>query len=230
MHRHSSPTRGTRGLLAATGTMMSSFDERARTWDDDSKIERARLVGEAIREAVPIDSSTRLLEYGAGTGLVSQELADRVGSVTLADSSTGMREMMEEKVAVGSLPTGARIWDLDLTIHAPPRKRFDLIVTVMTLHHVPELAPVLDGFAAMLAEDGHLCVVDLEEEGGDFHHGHDDFHGHDGFAHEDLASRLRAAGFDDVRFEPCDEVEKDGRPFPLFLAVVRPASRGRRPS
>lgn len=204
---------------------MSSFDERARTWDDDAKIERARRVGRAIREAVPIGSSTRLLEYGAGTGLVSQALADHVGSVTLADSSTGMRQVMEEKVAAGTLPTEARVWDLDLTTESPPRERFDLIVTVMALHHVPELAPVLSGFAAMLDPAGHLCVVDLEEEGGDFHRGHDDFHGHDGFAHEALATRLRAAGFDDVRFEPCGEVEKDGGTFPLFLAVAHGTTR-----
>jgi len=209
---------------------MSSFDERARTWDDESKAERARVVGAAIRHAVPLDSSTRLLEYGAGTGLVTQELADRVGSVTLADSSTGMRQRMEEKVAAGSLPADARVWDLDLTTDSPPQERFDLIVTVMVLHHVSGLGPVLSGFAAMLEEGGHLCVVDLEEEGGDFHRGHNDFHGHDGFAHEDLAERLQAAGFDDVRFEPCHEVDKDGQTFPLFLAVARPAHRDHTPS
>jgi len=209
---------------------MSSFDERARTWDDGSKAERARVVGGAIRRAVPLDSSTRLLEYGAGTGLVTQELADHVGSVTLADPSTGMRQMMEEKVAAGSLPAEARVWDLDLTTDPPPQERFDLIVTVMVLHHVPRLSPVLSGFAAMLEEEGNLCVVDLEEEDGDFHRGHDDFQGHDGFAHEDLAGRLQAAGFDDVRFEPCYEVEKDGQTFPLFLAVAHLAHRNHPPS
>lgn len=203
---------------------MTSFDERARTWDDDpAKLERARVVAESIREAVPVGTSTRLLEYGAGTGLVSQELAGHVGRVTLADPSAGMREMMEEKVAAGGLPTDARVWDLDLATDPPPDERFDLVVTVMTLHHVPELAPVLDGFATVLEDDGHLCVVDLEEEGGEFHRGHDDFHGHDGFSHQDLADRLQAAGFVDIRFEPCGEVDKDGQTFPLFLAVARPA-------
>lgn len=203
---------------------MTSFDDRARTWDDDpAKVERARAAAEAVRHAVPVDASTRLLEYGAGTGLVSQALASHVGSVTLADSSAGMREVMAEKVAAGDLPTDARVWDLDLATHAPPDERFDLVVTVMTLHHVPELAPVLDGFAAVLEDEGHLCVVDLEEEGGDFHRSHDDFHGHDGFSHEDLAGRLRAAGFEGIVFEPCGEVDKDGQTFPLFLAVaVRP--------
>lgn len=205
---------------------MSSFDERARTWDDDAKIARARTVAETIRQTVPVAPSMRLLEYGAGTGLVSQALADHVGAITLADSSTGMCEVMEEKVAAGRLPADARVWNLDLTRDAPPDERFDLIVTVMALHHVPELAPVLQGFATVLEQDGVLCIVDLEEDDGSFHEGHDDFHGHDGFSHGPLTDRLRDAGFDDVHFAPGGEVEKDGRLFPLFLATARPAAHG----
>lgn len=201
---------------------MSTFDERARTWDDDpSKVERAQVVARSIRAAVPLHGSTRLFEYGAGTGLVTQELAADVGMVTLADSSAGMREVMEAKIAVGSLPFNARVWGLNLVTDPPPAERFDLVVTVMTLHHVPDLAPVLRGFVDLLEDDGRLCVVDLEQEGGAFHRNHMDFDGHDGFAHGELADQLRSAGFDDVQFAPCHEVEKDGRTFPLFLAVAR---------
>jgi len=53
----------------------SSFDDRAATWDDPDKIERARVVAEAIARAVPLDRTTRVFEYGAGTGLVSEQLA-----------------------------------------------------------------------------------------------------------------------------------------------------------
>lgn len=200
---------------------MSSFDERARTWDDEpARLERARAIAGRIAEVVPLDASTRLLEYGAGTGLVTQELAEQVGAVSLADPSSGMREVMTEKVEAGVLPADARIWDLDLTVDPPPDERFDLVMTVMALHHVPELAPVLRGFADLLSEGGHLCVVDLDEEGGDFHRANEDFEGHDGFVHEDLADQLREAGFADVRFEPCAEIEREGRTFPLFLAVA----------
>src|SRR5690606_18584865 len=76
------------------------FDEKAATWDaDPAKVERARVVAEAVRATVPLDRSTRLLEYGAGTGLVTQALRDAVGPVTLADTSAGMRDVMQAKVA-----------------------------------------------------------------------------------------------------------------------------------
>lgn len=194
-----------------------SFDEKAATWDDDpAKIERAAAVADAVAEAVPLDPATRLLEYGAGTGLVTAALRHRVGPVTLADTSTGMRDVMRAKVEAGTIPD-ARVWDLDLASDPPPDETFDVVVTVMTLHHIDDLDTVLAGFAALLTPGGHLCVVDLDEEDGSFHTG--DFHGHHGFARPALAARLGAAGFTDVDFRDCYRVERDGGTFPLFLAT-----------
>lgn len=202
--------------------MPTDFDERAATWDDDpAKVERARAVAEAIRAAVPLDGSARLLEYGAGTGLLSQALAPHVGAVTLAEPSAGMRAVMVDKVAAGRLPADARVWDLDLAAEAVPDERFDLIATVMTLHHIPELVPVLRGFAALLADGGALCVVDLEEEDGSFHRSDPDFDGHHGFARTALTEQLADAGFTSVDFSRCHEVEREGGTYPLFLAVCR---------
>jgi predicted TPR repeat methyltransferase len=195
----------------------NSFDDRAATWDDDpAKVERANAVALAIAAAVPLDRSTRLFEYGAGTGLVSQALRDSVGPVTMADTSTGMRQVMRAKVDAGAIP-GARIWDLDLATTAPPDERFDLVVTVMTLHHVHGLPMALAGFAGLLGEGGHLCVVDLEEEDGTFHP--EGFDGHHGFNRSGLASALADAGFGAVAFQDCGEVIRDGVPYPLFLAT-----------
>lgn len=193
------------------------FDEKAATWDDDpAKVERARVVARAIRAAVPLDRSTRVLEYGAGTGLVTQGLRDTVGPVTLADTSAGMRDVMLAKIASGAIPDG-RVWDLDLTTGTVPDERFDLVVTVMTLHHIADLATVLSAFATLLAEGGHLCVVDLDEEDGSFHG--DDFHGHHGFDRSVLGSQLADAGFTDITFQDCHELVRDGERYSLFLAV-----------
>ena len=196
----------------------SNFDEKAATWDaDPAKVERAQVIGRAVRATVPLDPSMRLLEYGAGTGLVTEALRDAVGAVTLADTSAGMRDVMQAKVDAGAIPA-ARIWDLDLASDPPPDEQFDLVVTAMTLHHIHDLAPVLSGFATLLAEGGHLCVVDLEEEeDGSFHTG--DFDGHHGFRRPDLAAQLEAAGFRDITFRDCHHVEREGVAYPLFLAT-----------
>lgn len=203
----------------------ASFDEKAATWDDDpAKVERARAVAEAIATAVPLDPATRLLEYGAGTGLVTQALRDRVGPVTLADTSAGMRDVMRRKVDAGTL-AAARLWSLDLSTEPPPDEQFDLIVTVLVLHHITELDAVLTGFAAMLAPGGHLCIVDLDHEDGSFHG--EGFAGHHGFRRPELAQRLAAAGLGATTFTDCHEMIRDGVPYSLFLAVTGPLANGR---
>ncbi|TAM89996.1 MAG: class I SAM-dependent methyltransferase, partial [Jatrophihabitans sp.] len=156
-------------LSGGVAVVVDSFDDRAATWDDPDKTARARAVADAITRAVPLDGSERLLEYGAGTGLVAGFLAGSVAAITLADPSAGMREVARGKVESGVLPATTRVWDLNLDLSAPPAEVFDLIVTVMALHHVAGLPAVLSGFAAMLADGGHLCIVDLEEEDGSFH-------------------------------------------------------------
>lgn len=198
-----------------------SFDDRAATWDDPGKVDRARRVAEAIRAAVTLDPSQRVLELGAGTGLLTQALRPHVGPVTLTDTSAGMRQVMEDKIAAGEL-TDARVWDLDLASGPIPDDRFDLVVSMMALHHIPDTDAVLANVATLLDPGGRVAIVDLDAEDGSFHgegHGHGEIH--HGFERDDLARRMEAAGFVDVEVGDCTHVEREDGTFPLFLAVGR---------
>ena len=201
------------------GHFHGDFDEMAKTWDDDpAKVERAQVAAERIVARVAPTAATRLLEYGAGTGLVAQALVGRVGPMTLADPSEGMRAAMATKVEAGDLPADADIVDLDLGSEPRPDDRFDLAVAVQVLHHVDDLDPVLAGFAEVLEPGGRLCICDLEQEDGSFHG--EGFGGHHGFDRDALAAQLRAAGFGDVVFEHAYDLERDGASYPLFLATA----------
>ena len=46
------------------------------------------------------------------------------------------------------------------------------------------------------------------------------FDGHNGFDREELGPELEQAGFTNIRFSTCYTLMKDGRPYPLFLAVA----------
>lgn len=202
--------------------MTNLFDDRAATWDEDpEKVGRAGRVADAIADAIPLTGDDRVLEYGAGTGLLAQALGERVGAVTLADSSAGMRDVMARKVADGALPSSARVWDLDLVRDDVPAERFDIVASSLVLHHIVELEKVLAGFHALLVPGGHLAIADLDEEDGSFHEHVHGFEGHDGFDRARLAEDLRAAGFVDVGFTDCGVLQKEDRAFGLFLAVAR---------
>lgn len=199
------------------------FDGIAQDYDDQDKVERARQIADALRAAVPLTGRERVLEYGAGTGLVAQALQAAVGRLTLVDTSSGMRQVAERKVADGALPGSTRVWDLDLTDPdvVLPDETFDLVVSSLVLHHIPDLTPVLAGLHRLLAPGGHLAVADLDSDDGRFHAHLHDFDGHDGFDRHGLAGQLQAAGFSDVTVDDCATVVKHGEVFPVFLALAR---------
>lgn len=201
-----------------------SFDDRAATWDDDP--DKARQSGEvaaAIVAAVAPRPRMRVLEYGAGTGLVTTALLEDLSdpTITVADQSSGMRQVLADKVEAGTLPSPTRVWDLDLDTQPAPTDRFDLIVTSMVMHHVQQLDAVLAAFAEMLDEGGHLCIADLDREDGSFHD--HDFGGHHGFDREELSAQLTAAGFAEVSVDDAGTILKEGRDYPVFLAVAHKA-------
>jgi len=196
-----------------------SFDDRAATWDDEEHLRRARRVADLLRAHLPLTPDTRLLDYGAGTGLLSQHLVADVGHLVVADPSEGMREVARGKVERDVLP-GAEVIDLDLGRDpAPADLEVDVIVAMMALHHVVDLPPVLAAFARLLRQGGHLAVVDLEAEDGSFHG--EDFHGHDGFEPDQLTTWLTDAGFEAPRFQHAMTITKEGREYGLFLAITR---------
>jgi SAM-dependent methyltransferase len=137
--------------------------------------------------------------------------------VTLADTSAGMREVLQAKIAGGALRE-ARVWAVNLETEPAPDEQFDLIVTVMTMHHILDLGRVLASFAGLLAPGGHVCIADLDKEDGSFHTG--DFGGHHGFERGPLGEALTRAGFRDVEFSDCTRLERDGQTYPVFLATA----------
>ena len=201
---------------------MTDFDARAETWDDPSKVERAQEVAAAMRRAVPLSRSMKSLEYGAGTGLLSFCLRDALGPLTLADSSAGMREVAERKIAASGA-RDMRVIDLDLMRDPLPADRYDFIFSMMTLHHVPDVPRVLAAFHSLLDAGAWLCIADLDAEDGSFHG--PDVDVHHGFKRGEIGSRLAAAGFVNVAIHDCGSIEQGGRSYSMFCAACRKGIR-----
>ena len=197
---------------------MSSFDARAKEWDTPAKTERAQAVAESIQKTVHFPQGTSAFEYGCGTGLLSFCLLESLGEVTLADSSTGMLGVLKEKIEAEKADNMTPL-QIDLMADPRPEASYDVIYTLLTMHHIPETQRILEIFHSMLAENGTLCIADLDKEDGSFHGA--GFDGHLGFEREDLREKAANAGFRDIRFQTCYTVKKEvnGAPgeFPVFL-------------
>jgi 2-polyprenyl-3-methyl-5-hydroxy-6-metoxy-1,4-benzoquinol methylase len=204
----------------------SHFDSKARQWDDNPVFqERGLKIAQAIRRAVPLHPGMSALDYGCGTGLLSFPLKDELGAILMADSSGGMLEVVNEKITAQGV-ANMKTLKLDLLVDAPPAQRFDLIVTSMTLHHVPDTDHILRVFHGMLNPGGYLCVADLDQEDGSFHGPEVDVH--HGFDRADLGQRAARAGFADIQFQAVFSIAKEhesgAREYPVFLMAARRAS------
>jgi 2-polyprenyl-3-methyl-5-hydroxy-6-metoxy-1,4-benzoquinol methylase len=202
---------------------MNPFDAKARTWDaDPTKVDRARKVADLIAARVPLLTKARVLEIGAGTGLLGFALRDRAKHVTLADSSTEMLAVATEKLEAAG-PCKVNVIALDLQRDPPPAERYDVVCALLVLHHVQDTAALLRKLHGVLEPGGYLCLSDLDKEDGAFHG--PGFGGHHGFDRGELKTILERTGFTDVQFQQAFELQKavDGvlRSFPAFLATAR---------
>jgi 2-polyprenyl-3-methyl-5-hydroxy-6-metoxy-1,4-benzoquinol methylase len=202
---------------------MASFDERARDWDTPVRIARAAAVADAIRSAVALAGTERLIDVGAGTGLLGLALVDDVASVTLADPSAGMIEVATEKLAGGDLPSVHAVQH-DLIADPPPAEPFDLAVSLLVLHHIEDTAAALAAIHALLAPGGRIALVDLDTEDGTFHSAEAEGIYYRGFERREVERLAAEAGFVDVATRTAMVIEDEdggGPGFPAFLLTGR---------
>lgn len=200
-----------------------NFDSRAKTWDDDPmKTARADAVAREIRAQVALEPQLTALEYGCGTGLLSFALREHFKHITLADSSSAMLAVLDEKIRSGAIANMTAL-RLDLAIDPLPNQRFDLIDSLMTLHHIEDTDGLLRALYALLKSPGYLCLADLDREDGSFHGA--DFSGHQGFDRQTLQRQASEAGFRNIRFSTVFTIRKavasgGEKDFPVFLMVA----------
>lgn len=201
---------------------MSSFDNVARTWDENPvHLERSLAIAEKMEEILPLNSNMKALELGAGTGILSFLLADKLGHITMMDSSSEMVKVTEEKIqnrAISNL--SALFFDME---KETPDTSFDLIYNQMVLHHIENIDAIFEKFYHLLQSGGSLAIADLYTEDGSFHG--EGFNGHLGFDPEDLSKKLIAVGFKNVKSEQCFVVkrlisEEETRLYPVFLLTA----------
>jgi ubiquinone/menaquinone biosynthesis C-methylase UbiE len=204
--------------------MPTDFDHDAPTYDQNPmRHERAETVAASIRSQLSLKSTDTGLEYGCGTGLLSFELLSYLGHVTLVDNSTGMLTVVGQKIADQKIKNAATL-QADFLADPLPELRVDLVYSLMVLHHIPDTDRILRAFYGVLKTPGTLCVADLDAEDGSFH-GQDDLSVHKGFDRDELAERVRRAGFHDVKFSTVYHVPRQVgdqvRSFPLFLMIAK---------
>lgn len=198
---------------------MNRFDEAAKTWDSNPvHWERSKAIAEHIKQIIDHPDQLNVLEFGAGTGILSFLLKDIFKEITLMDTSVEMVKMMIEKAKQAGT-THLHPVLFDLVGSNEYHKSFDLIYTQMVLHHIEDIPSLLTKFYRILNPGGILVVADLYSEDGSFHG--EGFTGHLGFDLTELSENIRQAGFCRISSAHCFTIRKQTREntikeFPVF--------------
>lgn len=206
-------------------TTKRDFDKEAAAWDEKpQRVKLASDIANAIIREVEPTNRMNVLDFGCGTGLLTFRLQPLVRTIIGADSSQGMLDVFNGKIAAAEL-------DNICSMFCDPAKtdalqgRYHLIVSSMTLHHVREIEPLFATLHKALLAGGTLCLADLDLEGGAFHEDNTGVF-HQGFDRAALRKALQEVGFIDVRDLTATEIVKptgDGamRSFSVFLMIAK---------
>ncbi|KAL2813475.1 S-adenosyl-L-methionine-dependent methyltransferase [Aspergillus cavernicola] len=132
-------------------------------------------------------SGLDVLEVGCGTGLLTLRVAPLVHEIVAVDPAHGMIEMLKAKakistcdnetdgprnhnniVAVCGLledPEDPLLPPQDPTNPTGRRRKFDLILSHLVMHHVPDLKPFLGTLLGCLSPGGRVALTDFEDFG-----------------------------------------------------------------
>ncbi|MFO7673388.1 MAG: class I SAM-dependent methyltransferase [Lutibacter sp.] len=206
---------------------MKHFDQQAKEWDNDpKKTERAIIIAKEMTDFIQPNKTMNAFEFGCGTGLLSYQLKDSFKTITLADTSEGMIKVLQQKIADENINNFKPLLvDLLEDGFAVKENEFDVIYTLMTLHHILEVDKILAIFNAMLKTGGYLCIADLVQEDGSFHTNVPGFDGHHGFDMGKLSAVLSNHGFkvayNEIPLEIEKEFDKKVRKYPVFLMICK---------
>ncbi len=197
--------------------MADLFAEKAEDWDQRDLVrDLSAAVSASILEQVALNETMHVMDFGAGTGLITSHIHPHVGKITAVDVSEAM---LEKLVAKEALKGKVSALCVDI-IETPIDARFDLIVSAMALHHVAETEKAVRRFAEHLKPGARIALADLDSEDGSFHAEGTEGVFHSGFDRADLQALFERCGFQDVRFVTAHTVEKETGSYPVFLVTA----------
>jgi ubiquinone/menaquinone biosynthesis C-methylase UbiE len=127
-------------------TEKRDFDKEAASWDEHPvRVKLAKDIAHAISKQIVLTPEMDIMDFGCGTGLLALQLQPLVRSVTGVDSSQGMLDIFNAKIAKLKLNKVNTVL-VDLEKGDVLARNYDLVLSNMTLHHIKEIEPLFAQF------------------------------------------------------------------------------------
>ena len=190
------------------------FEHKAENYEQTkNRVDNVENIANSILSNIDLDKAMHLMDFGSGTGLLLKRIAPYVARITAIDISPSMNKQLNKKRK--DLECELEILEIDLAKSRLDRK-FDGIISSMTMHHVEDLGSMFENFYVMLNDDGVIAIADLDLEDGSFHT-EDTGIFHFGFDRNVFSNFAVAAGFRNVKVISASTVHKPQGDYPIFL-------------
>ena len=153
-----------RALRARTspGPAGSPWDRRADSWDEVAATPAFQRLARQVGERAAPSPGDRVVDLGAGTGLLTLALAPAVARVTAVDSSPVMLDRLTAKAAAAGLTNVGQVL-ADIRNLPLPDESATLVVSSYAFHHLSDAdkALALSEARRVLAPGGRLVICDM---------------------------------------------------------------------
>ncbi len=190
--------------------MAQDWDGLAKNWESNPATEQfAQSVFAQLQQLTQLDG-IKVLDFGCGTGQLSQLLSPIVKDIVALDASEAMIEELDKKELLNVEPVVDALSRGLVAQHPAFRGQFDLVVASSVLAFVDDVESSLDIAHSLLNEGGYLVHFDWVAESEQ-----------DGFTLSRSENALSNAGFVDVEAKKVFDITSDGQTMSVLMGVGR---------
>lgn len=190
--------------------MAQDWDGLAKNWESNPATEQfAQSVFEHLQQLTQLDG-IKVLDFGCGTGQLSQRLSPMVKDIVALDASEAMIEELDKKELANVEPVVDALSRGLVAQHPAFRGQFDLVVASSVLAFVEDLDASLKISHSLLNHGGYFVHFDWIAESEQ-----------DGFTLAKSKRALKDAGFTEVESQHVFDITSDGKTMSVLMGLGR---------
>ncbi|MDN3611371.1 class I SAM-dependent DNA methyltransferase [Vibrio ostreicida] len=191
--------------------MASEWDAYAAEWENEPiAVQYAHQAFESLQKIVDVRGK-HVLDFGCGTGLLSQILSPLVKDIVALDSSEAMIEQLDLKELSNVEPVVDLLTRGLVAIHPAFRHQFDLVVASSVCSFLPNYSDTADVIYSLLNKGNYFVhwdwLSDNDEPGG--------------MTAAHVLQVLSSVGFEEVEVTTPFHVESPHGKMTVLMAIAR---------
>ncbi len=192
--------------------MSESWDDYAADWDmNEGVILYSEKAFQSLSEQIPLEGKD-ILDFGCGTGRLTEKLAPIANQIVALDASPKMIEVLDQKQLSNVTTIATILSEGSLQSQPSLHGKFDVIVASSVCAFLPDYEAVLKLLKSLMPPNGIFVQWDwlLKEESSEV-----------GFTLEQVEVALRNTGFSIESLGQVFELESPQGAMPVLMAVAK---------